>query len=444
MKKTNIVVPIAALSLVACGSNGQSSHPEWCGQRVIYEMNIRQYTPEGTIAAAESHLPRLAEMGVDLIWVMPIQTIGTKDRKGSLGSYYSIKDYYEVNPELGTLADMRSFVEKAHSLGQRVILDWVANHTSRDAVWLDAHPEWYRCDSLGVPEAPHGWDDVAQLDYDNHNLRQAMIEAMDYWIGEAGFDGMRCDVAWCVPTDFWQQALAELKGRHKGLFFLAESEMPEHHTAGFDMTFDWKLHHLFNDIAAGKASATDLKNQIAADLKEFPEGAIRMQFTSNHDENSWAGTERERLGRADKTFAALTYLLEGMPLIYSGQEVGFDRRLPFFEKDAVDWVDRDNYTDFYSALNNLRHSHAALSSLNYNSFEVAVESADSTAVFAAARRSGDDLVVGLFNLSDRTVNVEADLGNNQPLKDYFGDREVAPNQKFIATFEPWQFVVLTL
>jgi len=431
----------AGLCLVSCSCHKTVRHPSWSRNAVIYEMNIRQFTPEGTIAAAAEHLPRLKALGVDIIWVMPIQTIGSEDRKGTLGSYYSIKDYFEINPEAGTSEDFERFVAKAHSQGQKVILDWVANHTSRDAVWLSEHKSWYRLDSLGRAIAPEGWDDVAALDYGNDTMRRAMTDAMREWIERYGLDGLRCDVAWSVPRDYWDNALPELRHANPELFFLAEAEEPELHRHAFDMTYAWELHHLFNDIAKGTKNADDLRAQVTKEHRTYAADDYRMLFTSNHDENSWAGTERERLGAADKTFAALTYMLEGMPLIYNGQEAGFDRRLAFFEKDSIDWCDRGGYTEFYTRMNALRHSHPALWS-GYRGGRMKVLGSTAKEIFAVRRSLKGDTVTGLFNLSDKEVEsaiVKIDEGT---YKDYFTGEEIVLSAKKTFKFAPWQYIIL--
>lgn len=352
----------AMLLLPACEGNG--SHEAWTYDSVVYEMNVRQYTEEGSFQAAARQLPRLKELGVDIVWLMPIYEIGQKERKGSLGSYYAVRDYTSVNPEFGTLEDFDTFVRDAHSLGLKVILDFVANHTSPDCPWVDEKPaDWYVRDSLGNTIVEYDWTDIAKLNYDNADMRAAVQDAMRFWL-DRGVDGFRCDMAFIVPQDFWTETISALRSEYRrGLYFLAEGEQPWLHEAGFDASYTWRLHHLLNDIAQGKAGVAELKNYIAEDAELYPEDAFRLMFTSNHDENSWAGTEFERMGDAARLMAVLTYTLpKSQPLIYTAQEIGFRHRFLFFEKDPVGCWSATPETAFYTALNELRHSHSALRS----------------------------------------------------------------------------------
>ena len=314
---------------------------------VVYEMNIRQYTPEGTFAAAEKQLPRLRDLGVDIVWLMPIHPIGVEGRKGTLGSYYAPRDYKAVNPEYGTLDDFDHFLATAHRLGLRVILDWVANHTSPDSRWIADHlSEWYLLDSVGRPVVQYDWTDIAPLDWQNapQDMCDAMEDAMRFWLLR-GLDGFRCDVAHQVPVSFWKPAFERFRAEFPGTYYLAEGERPDLHEA-FDATYAWELHHMMNDIAQGRQTARDLVRYILrddsiygnaarpADSFATTTGPLRLTFTSNHDENSWAGTERERMGDAAEMMAVLSFVLpHAQPLIYTGQETAFDHRFLFFEKD---------------------------------------------------------------------------------------------------------------
>ena len=321
-------------------------HLPWTRQASVYEVNIRQYTPEGTLRAFMEHLPRLARMGVDILWLMPIQPIGLQERKGSLGSYYAIRDYTAVNPEFGTLEDARALVRRAHELGLKVILDWVANHTAWDHPWTRGHRDWYKLDergqifpvtfNAGTPQVEY-WTDVVALDYRQRPLWDAMVDAMAFWVRECDLDGFRCDVAGLVPTPFWNHARAALE-RVKPLFLLAEWSEPELHDA-FDMTYGWDLTEVLQKIAAGQADADALRAWVRAPGggKAFPAHAYRMRFTSNHDHNSWHGHDGELWGPAFEAMAVLAATLPGMPLVYSGQEAGLAKRLAFFEKDTIDF-----------------------------------------------------------------------------------------------------------
>jgi glycosidase len=379
-------------------------HPEWVYDAVIYEVNTRQFTPEGTFKAFANHLPRLQELGVDILWFMPIQTIGEKDRKGSLGSYYSIKNYIEVNSEFGTLEDFKEAVETAQSMGMKVILDWVANHTSRDAVWVNEHPEWYVRDSLGDLNVMYDWTDIAQLDYSIPEMREKMIESMMFWVEETGINGFRCDVAGELPTDFWEVAKDSLLAINNDLFFLAEAEKPELNESAFDAYYAWDFHHKMNSVAQGKEPVDSLRVSLERMLNSFPKHAIPMYFTSNHDENSWNGTEFERMGDAVQIFAALTYVLPGMPLIYNGQEASLDKRLEFFEKDLIDFSDNDDFTGFYKMLNSLKKQHPALQSQERDGSMSEISNNHPQKVWSFKRSKGESEIVAIFNLSRDSLN----------------------------------------
>ena len=323
----------------------------WTKNAVMYEVNVRQFTPEGTFNAFSKHLTRIKELGVDIIWFMPIHEIGQVNRKGSLGSYYSIKDYRSINPEFGTLEDFNQLVKQIHELDMKVIIDWVANHTSFDNVWVqEGNLDWYNLDSLGNLQPPNGtdWWDVADLNYENREMQNEMVNAMKFWLTESDIDGFRCDVADWVPISFWDSCRIELD-KVKDVFMLAEAENPKLHNNAFDMTYAWEAHLIMNEIANGKKSAKDLIENINKNKNRFPSGAYRLHFTSNHDENSWKGYAEERLGPSLKAMNALVSVIEGMPLIYGGQESNLQKRLRFFEKDTIQW---DNYelSQHYQAL----------------------------------------------------------------------------------------------
>lgn len=362
---TSLAALLAAAALSSCAPKQDAPagpHPDWAYNAVIYEMNIRQYTPEGTFDAAARQLPRLKKLGVDVLWLMPVYPIGVKERKGTLGSYYAVRDYCDVNPEFGDMDDFDRFLSQAHESGFKVILDWVANHTSPDAVWESGKPaDWYVRDSLGNTVTQYDWTDIAELNYDNKDMRAAMADAMRFWL-DKGVDGFRCDMACEVPVDFWRETLPQLRKDYPGVYFLAEGETPELHEDAFDASYAWKLHHLLNDIAQGRKGVPDLEEYIAEDSAAYPAEAFRLMFTSNHDENSWAGTEFERMGDAARAMAVLTFTLPGgQPLIYTGQEMGWNHRFEFFEKDPVPAWEENSYTDFYKELINIRHRNPALS-----------------------------------------------------------------------------------
>ncbi len=378
--KRALTLLLTAISLVSCAE--KTPHARWTYDTVVYEMNVRQYTPEGTFAAAQAQLPRLERLGVDIIWLMPIYPIGEKERKGTLGSYYAVRDYCAVNPEFGTMEDFESFLAAAKARGFRVILDWVANHTSPDAVWIDSEPaDWYERDSLGNTVVQYDWTDIAALNYGNPAVWDAQEKAMRFWM-EKGVDGFRCDMACEVPFEFWTKTISSLRADWPQMYMLAEGEAPQLHRSGFDASYAWELHHLLNDIAQGRKNIPELLDYIERDAKNYPPEAFRLMFTSNHDENSWAGTEFERMGDAAQVMAVLTFTLpNGQPLIYTGQEMGWNHRFQFFEKDPIPMWEENDYTAFYRNLIRFRHDHPALRAGEKGGrFEV-VSAEDSTLVF---------------------------------------------------------------
>ncbi|WP_353228309.1 alpha-amylase family glycosyl hydrolase [Novosphingobium sp.] len=381
-------------------------HPAWSTHATIYEVNVRQYTPQGTFRAFERHLPRLRRMGVDILWIMPINPISHLQRKGTLGSPYAVSDYLAVNPEFGTLDDFRHLVATAHRLGFRVILDWVANHTGWDNVWVTRHPDWYLRNAAGDLEGYHYtdlsdhhqevWADVIGLDYRRADVRAGMIAAMQYWLKAADIDGFRCDVAWTLPVDFWDQARAELD-KVKPVFLLAEADTPEMQTRAFDMTYDWALYHLMIKIARGQANARDLAALYTAPPRRYPAGAMRMTFTSDHDENAWNGTDQELYGPAADAMAVLAATLPGMPLVYSGQEDANAKRLKFFDRDPIAWG-KFPRASFYRRLLALKHAHPALTNTMAPG-NLRLITTDNAHVFAFTRDLGRDHVRVVVNLS---------------------------------------------
>ena len=430
----------AGLFAAGCSAKDDGAvgiHPDWSYNAVIYEMNVRQYTPEGTFAAAAEELPRLQKLGVDVIWLMPIYPIGVDQRKGTLGSYYAISDYCAVNPEFGTMADFEDFLARAHDAGFKVILDWVANHTSPDAVWESGKPsDWYVRDSLGNTVTQYDWTDIAELNYDNKDMREEMRRSMRFWL-DKGVDGFRCDMACEVPLDFWRETLPELRKEYPGTYYLAEGENPELHRDAFDASYAWELHHLLNDIAKGKKSAADLKAYIGKDAAACPPEAFRLMFTSNHDENSWAGTEFERMGDAADVMALLTFLLpSGQPLIYTGQEIGYDHRFEFFEKDPVPAWEWNERSDFYRSLVDMRHAHPALAAgekggaIEYLDTDAADVLVFSRSVSASESLDGEaDEVIAAVNLgaedADISLPFDGEAAEYFSGKTYSGGEEVS-------------------
>lgn len=414
-------------------------HPVWASNAVIYEVNVRQFTREGTFKAFEKQLPRLKAMGVDILWLMPIYPIGEKERKGTLGSYYAVKDYRGVNAEFGNTKDLKDLVNKAHGMGMKVILDWVANHSSMDNPLIDQHPDWFTHDSTGKISHPvPDWADVADFNYDNKELWNYQIESLKYWIREADVDGFRCDVAMMVPVEFWKKARTELD-QVKPVFMLAEAEGPEFHRNGFDMSYGWEMHHIMNEIAKGKMHADELPAYFKKSDTLYRKSDIRMYFTSNHDENSWNGTEYERMGKAVEAMAAFSYVLPGMPLIYTGQESAEKRRLSFFDKDSVAW---GNYplAGFYTKLNKMKHLNPALLT-GTNPGAMKMVPCGNKEVFGIERTKGNNQVMGLFNFSDSVQEIKLPAGLNgsylNPLTGATATLKAGSNLKL----GPWEYTI---
>ncbi len=442
------LLPVLVVASCAPESEKQPEYPtppqtpEWAINATIYEVNLRQYSEEGTFTAFAEHLPRLRDMGVDILWFMPIHPIGEKERKGTLGSYYSVYDYLDVNPEFGTKEAFRQMVKQIHDHGMYVILDWVANHTSWDAVWTRTHPELYKTDDDGNFIIPPGtdWTDVIQLDFGNPDTHRMMHEALEYWVEEFNIDGYRCDVADLVPTPFWNEARRRLD-EIKPVFMLAEAETPEHHTHAFDMSYAWETHHKMNELAAGEMTIADFEQHLEENRTRFPEFAYRMQFTSNHDENSWNGTVFERLGDGVEAFAVLSATIPGMPLVYNGQEAAMNKRLAFFEKDPIEWEDYP-MQDFYTRLLRLNQQNRALFNGVHGGDLVRISTTSDDQIFAFYRQVEHDKVVVLLNLSERDASFDIDssylIGTYQ---DLFSDFEVTLNEHPSWTFGPWEYAV---
>ena len=444
MKKA-LFFALTAIVFLSCAKQPELRHPKWAYDATIYELNTRQATEEGTFAAAEALLPTLRQNGIDIIWVMPCQPIGVITRKGSLGSYYSIIDYCEINPEFGTRADFEHFLAEAHKLGFKVILDWVANHTAPDSEWT-SNEGWHYRDSLGNLMVQYDWTDISKLNYDNQDMRQAMLDAMRWWMDSIGIDGFRCDVAGEVPTDFWNWAMADLRAKHPDMFTLAEDEdkADELTESAFDMYYGWSLHHVMNEVAQGTKTVEDIWENFENRADAIRPEAIRMNFISNHDENSWNGTEFERMGDAVNLFAAFCYVVPGMPMIYTGQLSGNHHRLAFFEKDLIDTDEEFAEADLYKRLNQLRERNKALFSPEVGAPIVRIP-ADNEKIFACVRQKEGkyhtNTVIAVMNMSGEEQEVTLDLaGLEGTYKCLCGkEHQLETAQSF--TLAPWKFKI---
>jgi glycosidase len=433
------VEPDTTQNDIQASSETELVFPQKIADGTIYEVNIRQHTTAGTINAFADDLPRLQEMGIKMLWLMPVQPIGEKERKGSLGSYYSIRDYTSVNPEFGTLEDFKSLVSKAHELGMYVILDWVPNHTAWDNPWITEHPEYYAQNESGAIIYEADWTDIALLDHRNPATRAAMIDAMKYWITETDIDGFRCDHAGHeIPLYFWEEATAALDPL-KDLFWLAEWDGARMHLE-FDATYAWELLHLTEAVAKGEHNADDLAEWIAKDLQEYGQKPIRLTMITNHDENSWAGTINERYGDAQKAFATFIFTAYGVPMLYSGQEVGLDKRLKFFEKDNIDWTDPNQLQPFYTQLVQLKLKNPATWGGEYGGMPVRIN-ADPD-VYAFMRKKEGNTVIGLINFSAevREMNL-TDAAAAGTYTDYFTGQSYTLAEGQSLALEPWQYLI---
>lgn len=443
-----IILSISTMAKTGIKTNADTTqiiksvkHAAWSRSATIYEVNVRQYTREGTFKAFSKSLPRLKKMGVDILWFMPIHPIGRVNRKGTLGSYYSVRNYTAVDSSYGTINDFKNVVAKAHKLGMRVIIDWVANHTAWDNVWVKSHPDFYTKDKKGNFVAPvKDWSDVIDLNYDNKELWNYMRDAMKFWIDKCNIDGFRCDVAAMVPTEFWVWVRPQLE-KSKKIFMLAEASEPELHQV-FDMTYNWQLKDLFVGCAQGKKKPADFYKYFEQEKTEYPLDSYRMVFTTNHDENSWNGTEKERYGDAAEAFAIVTGVVPGMQLVYSGQEAGLNKRLDFFEKDTISWKP-DKMSGIYSKLLHLKKENKALWNGTAGG-EFKKVPVNNKSIFAFYREKGKDEVVALFNFSEekQVINL-TDAALKGTFHNLFTNQTVILNTETKITLNPWGYEILT-
>ena len=422
-------------------------HPEWSYSAVLYELNIRQFTPEGTLNAAIERLPFLRSIGIDAIWLMPIYPIGVEGRKGTLGSYYSISDYKGVNPEFGTADDLRAFISAAHAMGIKVLLDWVANHTARDARWITERPaDWYERDAEGVAKVPWDWTDTAKLNYANHDVWLGEIDAMRYWVEEFGVDGFRCDMAMLVPIEFWQEASEELHKIKSDIFMLAEAEEDNLFDRAFNMSYQWNVHHIMVDIAKGARRVWDLRNAIHAERQRYPREAMRMSFTSNHDENSWSGSEQSRFGASLEVMTALTFLMPStMPLIYTGQEVGYDHSFEFFERDAIpaELYRENRTTELYRRLIALKHRERALDAGERGGDMIEIDNNAKDCMITLVREVEGSRVVAILNLSPYTIHADFNTGIYAgTYRDALSGERVELTEHVERDIAPWHYQIL--
>lgn len=402
---TTLGTALSAPAYARTGSkpNAGTPHPDWAKDATIYQINTRQFSTEGTFRAIIPQLDRIKALGASILWLMPIHEIGKVNRKGSLGSPYSIRDYYSVNSEFGTLADFKALVQAAHDRGLKLIIDWVANHTAWDNPLVTQHPEWYSRDHEGKmhPTLWLDWTDIVDLDYSQPGLRQYMADAMTYWVRDVGIDGFRCDVAHFVPIDFWEQVRRQLD-TVKPVFMLAEADVRDVHYKAFSASYGWNWNNAMHNIALGKADCGALWGYYADHRNIFPATAMRMLHVSNHDQNAWEGTAYERFGPATEAAVGLSVLGEGLPMIYNGQECGDPKRLAFFEKDPIVWKPHP-MGDLYAKMFAIKKANPALWNAPWGGLIAPVRHDQPKALFAFTRSVPSNRILGLFNLSPQPL-----------------------------------------
>ncbi|SDL59093.1 alpha-amylase family glycosyl hydrolase [Chryseobacterium taihuense] len=402
-----IFAGIISLGLISCATKTnvkKMNLPQnWKHTTNIYEVNVRQYTQEGTFQAFEKEMPRLKNMGIETLWFMPVTPIAQKNKKGSLGSQYAAADYVSINPEFGTMDDFKRLVKKAHRLGLKVIIDWVANHTGWDHVWTKTHPEFYLKDETGNFKIASGMDDIIELDYQNPEMRKEMIEAMKFWIRETDIDGFRCDLASWVEVDFWQEARPEVE-KIKPLFWIGEFDELENPDYGkvFDASYSWKWMHKSADFYKNNQPIQELTD-LLRQYSQIGDSSMRAWFTTNHDENSWNGTEYEKYGDIALPMAVFSVTWNGIPLLYSGQELPNLKRLEFFEKDPIAWTNNYKMADFYRTLLELKSSNPALRGGDPNVSTYLLNTTANDKIFAYIRKNGKNEVLTVLNFSKQPV-----------------------------------------
>ncbi len=408
-------------TLLTSVSVAQLTQPEWSKNAVMYEVNVRQYSEEGTFKAVTKDLPRIKSLGVDVLWIMPIHPIGVKNRKGEMGSYYSVQNYTEVSKDYGTKKDFKDLVDAAHAQGMKVLIDWVANHTAWDHDWIQQHPHWYAQNEQGEIVTQYDWTDVAKLNYEVNEMREAMIEAMKYWVSEFDIDGYRCDVAFLVPLDFWEQLRKELE-QIKPVYMLAEMEWNADITKtpnkyfenAFNAAYGWNFMGVTADFAKGTKSLKELRQELRSNYDSFPPYMHKLLFLTNHDENSWNGTVDEKYGKNWQLFGVMVYTLpQSLPLIYTGEEVGLNRRLKFFEKNNItktEWANKAR-EPWYKKMTALKHNVPAFHNTGSNAdwVEVQLSAVGATAEkhYAYKRKNGNSEAYIFFNFSDNVIKVQS-------------------------------------
>lgn len=424
---------------------------DWVRDAVIYSVYLRSFSPSGDFEGLEKRLPELKELGVTVLWLMPINPVGEKNRKGTLGSPYAVRDYYGINPEFGTMQDFKRLLAAAKREGMRLIIDLVANHTSWDSKLMTGHPDWFKKDAAGNIVPPNAdWTDVAGLDYAKPGLRRYMIEMMRWWVKDVGIDGFRCDVAELVPNDFWEEARAQLN-RIKPVMMLAEGSLPEEHVRAFDITYSWNIYDALDPLLQGMRPVTLLDQILKNERLQFPTGSLRMRFTTNHDKNAWDSPAVLKFGADGLRLATvLVNTLPGVPMIYTGEEVANDRKLSLFEKVGVDWSRPRDMEKLWQLLIGFRRAHLALSRGDF----LRVPSSPDSCMFSFFRAAGNDKVLVVLNFSteERTASLAVPMERIFPRQGYVKMKEVStgktillqPHQPQEMAIEPRGFRIFTV
>lgn len=415
---------------------------DWVRDAVIYEVYLRSFSKEGSFKALQRRLPELKDLGVTVVWLMPIHPVGELNRKGTLGSPYAVQDFYEVNPEFGTLDDFKSLVNEVHKQGMKIIIDLVINHTSWDSRLITEHTDWFTKNRVGAIIAPNpDWHDVADLNYNQHELRKYMIQMMEYWVRDIGIDGYRCDVAELVPTDFWDLARKQLD-KIKPVMMLSEGTLPEHHVEAFDLTYSWNVYDVFEKIIKGSTLITVFDDVFKNESFQFPQSSLRLRFNTNHDKNAWDNPASTKFTpQGAKATAVFTFTYPGVPLVYNGEEAGNDKKLDLFEKVEIDWSKNPDFRRLYKQLSTLRATHAALRRGEF----VRVENSDNQKVYSFLRKLQDDQVVVVINFSTRERQVELKIPESikGDIKEYFSGATMQALQgKLALKLAPLEYKIL--
>lgn len=379
----------------AAGMKGRKT-ADWVQDATIYCIYPRSFSPEGTLGAIEKRIPELKDLGISVIWLMPIHPVGMKERKGTLGSPYSVRDYYDINPEFGSILDFQKLLATVHKNKMKLIIDLVINHTSWDSKLIAQHPEWYTKDSAGKIIPPNDdWTDVADLDYSKTGLRNYMLNMMEWWVKDIGIDGFRCDVSELVPLDFWEEARDKLEDI-KPVMMLSEGSLPEHHNGAFDITYSWNIYDPLQSLISGERKSSCLDSILTSEAAQFPENALRLRFNTNHDKNAWDAPAITKFGQNGlRLSTVLVNTIPGIPLLYNGEEVANDKKLSLFEKISIDWNGPRHIDSLCRDLFKIRREHKALSRGTY----INIPSSDDAQIFSFLRSYKNDKVMVVLNFS---------------------------------------------